>query len=119
METQTELYEIRGNVADPTGQSELAGTEAGVDLTKNAIGHPKFRWRDRVSEVDVYAADGQLMLHFYCPQCSQALRVTSEQKEIRFSPSGDGGRISIAAFRCTWAQCGLKIRIVDNVAKDA
>lgn len=109
-----EIYTIRDNVVDPSG-SGLVGSEIGYDMRNSAIAHPKFRWRDRLAEVDVYAAGDGLMLHFYCPQCAQALRVTSAKKEIRFEPPT---RLSIAAFRCTWPQCGLHIRVENNIAID-
>ena len=114
-----EVFTIRDNVADPTGQSDARGTELAFNMQGNILARPKFRWHDRIAEVDVYAAgEGSLMMHFYCPKCAQALRVTSEQKEIRFEPSGGGGRLSISAFRCTWESCGLHIRIENNVAID-
>ena len=118
-ESQEETFEIRGDVRDPSGKTDLSGAQMGVDFTKNALAHPKFRWRDRISETDVYAAGDGLMLHFYCPKCTGALSVTSERKEIRFEAGGPhGGRLSISEFRCTYKGCGLHIRIEDNVAKE-
>ena len=117
--TQEELYEIRGDVRDPSGQSDLRGVETGIDFTKNAIAHPEFRWRDRISVTDVYANGGTLMIHIYCPQCSGSLMIRSEKKEVRFENGGEhGGRLSVSEFRCVYQGCGLHIRIEDNVAKE-
>ncbi len=116
---QEELYQIRGNVKDPTGNTDMRGVEMGVDFTQNALAHPRFRWRDREATVDLYAAGNGLMIHFYCPQCCQTLRVTSERKDIRFEAGGQhGGRLSITEMRCTYPDCGWHVKIEDNVAKD-
>lgn len=114
-----EVFEIRGNVPDPTGTG-LLGTSVGMDMQRAAIAHPKVFYGDRIAEVDVYeAGDGsQLMLVMYCPRCAGSLRITSERKEIRFEPSDrHGGRLSISPFLCTYG-CGLHVEVEDNIAHD-
>jgi hypothetical protein len=116
--TDKELYEIRGDVADPAGTG-LRGVEAGVDLTKTAAAHPQFFWRDRVATTDLYEAGDHRMINFFCPQCGQSLRVESHKKEIRFEPGGPhGGRLSVSEMRCTWPGCGWHARIENNRAVD-
>lgn len=113
-----EVFEIRNDVKDPSGLSTKRGMDMGVNLTRTALAHPQFRWRDRIATVDIYKAGDQLMLHFFCPKCANALQMNSDRKEIRWSPGENGGRLSIGAFRCTWAGCGLSIQVDDNVAKE-
>lgn len=109
-----ELFTIKDDVA-PDG-SGLQGMSAGVDLTRTALGHPSVRWQDRVTEMDVYATGDVLMVHFYCPKCQQGLRVTSQQKRIRYDRSEN--RIDIEAMRCTWPGCGWHVAIEGNRALD-
>lgn len=111
MHKEEELYEIRGDVADPSG-SGLKGTSVGVDMTAGALAHPRIRWRDRVSEVDLYAAGDELMIHMYCPRCQNCNKISSKTKRITWS----GDRLSVEEFACTWPECGLRIAIVDNKA---
>ncbi|MHC4175869.1 MAG: hypothetical protein ACYSWU_00070 [Planctomycetota bacterium] len=109
-----DLYEIKGDVPDPAG-SGARGVSAEVDLTKTAIGHPRIRYGDRITTPDVYAADGELFLHLYCPRCSNALRITDKMKAIRFQRNDrTGGEIDIEEFRCTWDGCGLHVRVERN-----
>ncbi len=126
---QKSTYEIRGDVVDPTGGSDLRGTEVGFDLRKNAFGNPVFVWRDRDAQAQVYAAGGLLSVHFYCPQCAGSLMAHSNKKEIRYekgvvpkvslthSDFSHDGRLSISAMRCTYPSCGWHARVVDNVAE--
>lgn len=113
-----EVFEIKKDVKDPTGITSNRGISMDRDLTKNALAHPQFRWRDRIATTDLYQAGAGLMLHLYCPKCSNMSTINSDKKEIRWSPGENGGRLSIAAFQCTWPDCGLHIRVEDNVAKE-
>ena len=113
MSNDEEIYEIKGDVADPGGTGRR-GISVGADLTKSAIGHPRIRFRDRISEADLYAADGELMVHMYCPQCQNANQILGSRKRIEWS----GDRITIEVFTCTWPGCGLRMDVKDNVGRE-
>lgn len=108
-----ELYEIKHDVADPSG-SGRRGTSIGMDLKNNALAHPRIRFRDRVSECDLYASGDEIMIHMYCPRCENANRLTSKTKRIDWS----GDRISIEVFTCTWPDCGLRMAVKDNIGQE-
>ncbi|MDX1421541.1 MAG: hypothetical protein R3322_00285 [Kiloniellales bacterium] len=108
-----DYFTIRDDVAHPS-DSELRGTEGKHDLTRNARLHPRIRYRDRVSEADLYDQAGRLLMHFFCPKCGQPLKVETPQKNLRVRE----GKISMDSFRCSWDGCGLHARVVDNLMVD-
>lgn len=113
-----DLYEIRGDFPDPTGVQQH-GLATGVDLEKNAIGHPRVLYRDavntRITTMDVYLNEDGYMVLAYCPRCGKTLRIPSSKKRIDFIRGGrDGGQISIERFRCTWEGCGLYVEVKNN-----
>ena len=92
---------------------------AEYNLEKSAIGHPRIRHRSRITTADVYEMDGELMILMYCPRCQNTNRITSKMKSIRFTKNDrNGGDIDIEAFRCTWPDCGLRIRVRRNHAEE-
>lgn len=113
MDNNEELYEIKHDVADPTG-SGRRGTSVGMDLRNNALAHPQIRFRDRVSECDLYASEDELMIHMYCPRCENANQISSKKKRVTWS----GERISIEVFQCTWPGCGLRMVVEDNLGRE-
>lgn len=112
-----DVYEIRGDFQDPAG-GDQRGLATGLNLEKTAIGRPKVLYRGsvntRITEPDVYANEDGLMVLMYCPRCGRTSRILSTKKRIEFTRGADGGRISIEAFRCTWDNCGLHVRIQNN-----
>jgi hypothetical protein len=109
--TAKDLYEIKG---DPQ-----SGITADVDLTKTALGHPRIRYRDRITTADVYEMGDELFVHMYCPRCANGLRITSKMKSIRFFKNDrNGGDIDIEEFRCTWPDCGLHVVVRGNHMTD-
>lgn len=118
-----DLYEIRGDVPDPLGQDpSMRGVSAGISLEKTRVGRPKVIYRGavntRVTEPDVYHLEDELFLHLYCPRCGRALRITNKLKRVEFRPDANGGRLTVSAFKCTWDECGLSVKIDDNVMTD-
>jgi hypothetical protein len=113
-----EVYEIKNDVKDPTGQSDARGTQMTMDMTRNALAHPKFRWQNKISECDLYKAGDRLLLSFFCPKCGNHNQLRSEKKELRWEPGVGGGRLSLERFRCTWPGCGLHIEVNNNIAKE-
>lgn len=116
---------------DPWGTGKV-GYQQTADLTSNALGHPKIRYRDLVIEADVYAMPGAPMhVHIICPRCRNALRIPADRKRIEYDPAAgaptDGGRLSIETFECTWEAgaergsglCRWRVAVDDNVARDA
>jgi hypothetical protein len=129
-----ELVHIGGDVPDPSRQTSTRGFMSTVRLDKTAWGHPIIQYRDRagndfVLTADVYRMpDAPLKVMLFCPRCStpnemHTLSITSDRKKIEYDPkAGDpakGGRLSIEAFKCTWAPCSWRVFIDDNVAHDA
>ncbi len=115
-----ESFFICGDAPDPTGATKAIGKQQGLDLTKSAVAHPVFRYRDRIVECDLYEVPGApAFLHLYCPRCnvgkgdSRALRISQGQK--RFELHGDN-TISIERFACTW--CGSWFRVERGQAVD-
>lgn len=125
--TTEELYSIKEDAQDPEGLVQ-GGYSSTVGLNKTAIGNPQIRYKDFVLTVDVYKMDNQMMIHLYCPRCRNALRITSERKQIDFS----NGKLSVEPFKCTWelesegrrmefglGLCSWQVGIHENVARDA
>jgi hypothetical protein len=117
-----EVYEIRGDVADPAGTG-LRGQSAGIDLN-NAIAHPEFVWFNPAEGINDYVtshgdlyrdpSDESLMLIFYCPKCTEANRVTSHHdKDLQWK----NGKLSIDHFLCG-AACGFSAKVHNGVATD-
>ena len=103
-----EVFEIKGDMDN--------GMSFGYDLEKTAIGHPSIRYRDRLTQADVYEMDGHLMVVLYCPKCEDALRITTDKKRIRYDRTED--KISIEPLKCTWPECDWKVEIKANHAVD-
>jgi hypothetical protein len=117
-----ELYTIREDVMDPLQryggiQTDLQGTELELRLDHGKIEVP-IRWRDRVSVADVFLDEGtgSVLVHMYCPACTQGLRVESHKKRIRFDRSQK--RISIEKIACSYPDCDWRAVIEDNVARN-
>ena len=110
-----EVFSIKDDVVDPTGQSNLRGKSYEVRMDHGKL-EVHVRWRDRILTVDVYKLDDHLMVHLFCPKCENALRVLSKNKRIRFC-EGDR-RIDIERMACTYPQCGWTVVIEGNRAKD-
>lgn len=119
-----ELFTIRQDVADPLAQH--AGIETGLvgneyemrmDGGKTEVA---IRWRDRLTVADVYEMDDHIMLHMYCPNCTQCLSIQSQKKRIRFNRSER--RIDMGSerepLRCSYQDCDWRAYIEDNVAKE-
>jgi hypothetical protein len=109
--TAKDLYEIKGDMQQ--------GVSSEVDLTKTALGHPRIRYRDRITTADIYGMGDELFLHMYCPRCANALRITNKMKTITFTRNDrNGGDIDIEEFRCTWDGCGLHVVVRRNQMTD-
>ncbi|MFH1834244.1 MAG: hypothetical protein ABH877_04395 [bacterium] len=108
-----ELYEIKGDVADPRG-TDKKGVAIGLDLSKTAAAHPMIRFGDVVSETDLFVSDDELMILMWCPRCGNQNRITSKAKRILW----ERNRVSIDPFSCTWPGCGLRIRVDHNLARE-
>jgi hypothetical protein len=105
--SKKELYEIKGDMK--------SGFTSEVDLTRTALGHPAIRYRDRITEADVYSMGDELFIHMHCPRCTGTLRITNKMKRIDFRrEDSGGGRIDISPFACTWPGCGLQVVVKDN-----
>lgn len=111
-----ELFTIRDDVVDPTGQSDAVGRSCDIALDHGKIEVP-VRYKDVLAVLDVYEMDDQLMVNLYCPRCANSLRIESKSKRIKFIR--ETRRISISKFGCTYDGCGLCIEITDNVARDS
>ena len=109
-----ELFHIAGDQPDPSG-SNLRGTSIGTDFTKTAIAHPMIRWRSRVLEADVYAIDGQLLVHLICPKCKGGLHIRQAAKRMTLN----GNQLSTERIACTFPGCDWRVTIDSNYAKDA
>lgn len=106
-------------------------------LTKTALGHPEYRYRDRVVRCDVYRdpVTKRLSVHSMCPRCENYIWISEPEKQIEFDPST--GILSISPFECTWERgrgtegtrqdriafglglCRLRIVVERNRARDA
>lgn len=116
-----ELFTIRQDVMDPLAkhagmETGLQGCEIEVRLDGAKIEVP-VRWRDRMTVVDVYEVDDHLMIHLYCPQCTQCLRIESRKKSIRFDRGSN--RLEVDKISCSYPQCDWSVTIKDNFAQDA
>lgn len=116
-----EVYQIKG---DPKH-----GMSSTMNLTKTALGRPFVRYKDRISEADVYEMQGQLMVHMFCPRCGNTLRITSDRKRIDYDR--EANLLSVEPFECTWeldtdsrrmefglGLCRWRVAIDRNIAKD-
>lgn len=110
-----ELFSIKDDVVDPSGQSDLRGRSIEQRLDHGKI-ECHVRWRDRLLTVDVYEQYDRLMLHLFCPKCEGALRILSTHKRIRFC-RGDR-RVDVEAFKCTYPGCDWRVMIEGNLAKN-
>ena len=116
-----QVMTVRGGVADPIdryagGNTGMVGAESRIELDGGKI-EVAIRYVDRISIVDVYEQPGHLLIHAYCWRCTRMLTIRSQAKQIRWL-RGER-RLDIEQFRCTHPGCGLHVRVVDNVAKDA
>lgn len=124
MTKDQEIYEIKG---DPSASAaldgkvspdgNLPGLAAEWHLDRSAAAHPQIRFRDRISTADLYVMGDELMLHFYCPRCGNANRITSKQKRIGWYGRPSDG-LCIETFSCTWPGCGLRMRVDNGVGKE-
>jgi len=113
-----ELYEIKGDVADPRG-TDKKGVAVGLDLSRTAAAHPMIRFGSVVSEVDLFAEDDELMILMWCPRCKNQNRISSKKKRILWDGArAKGSKVSIDPFSCTWPGCSLRIRVDDNLARE-
>lgn len=128
-----EIYSIKGDMND--GNS---GVASHLNLTKTALARVPIRYKDRITEGDLYRMPGdgvgksELMLNLYCPKCANSLQIRSSRKQMDW----DGEFLSVEAFSCTWEAgrsdgtkndriefgaglCRWRVGINKNVAKDA
>lgn len=133
-----ELYPIAGDAPDNLPPELAAGTGA---ISARPNGRAFIRYQSRwaadpfVIEADVYFLPGvPTKVLLLCPKCKNALSVTADRKRIEFQPpavghEGDGGKISIETFECTWELtqqvelggelCRWRVAVDNNIARDA
>lgn len=83
-----DLWQIKGDVPDPTGTG-LRGVSSGVDFTKTAAGHPVLFYRGETQDLfltaDVYRLpDAPMQVHLYCGKCGNAIQVSQENKDMHY-----------------------------------
>lgn len=87
---QRDLYQIKGDVADPSQQTRQRGVMSSINLTAGAEGKPLIydRVMQRLLTVDVYKLEGEVgWLHLYCPRCENGLRIREDQKDVHYEPN--------------------------------
>lgn len=109
-----EVFSIKDDVVDPTGQSDLRGRSLEYRMDHGKI-ECHVRWRDRLLTVDVYELRDHLMIVLYCPKCHGGLRIRSVAKRIRFC-RGDR-RIDVEKIACPYPGCDWRVVIEGNLAK--
>lgn len=109
------------------------------DLKKTAIMNFDLQYTGRYSMPfpekriigEVYSQGGELMIHTICPRCENALRITSDRKQISIDKTK--GMIWVEPFQCTWelgerenermdfgmSLCNTRLAYDGKVAKDA
>jgi hypothetical protein len=131
-----EMFQIKGDAPDPTGVGPERGFESRMKIGgAGRVGIAKVRYRDRITEADVYKVDGEpYRVVLYCPRCEKVLTIPGDRKQIDWTPpapghEAEGGVLSVERFRCTWELgdqqtlgaelCRLTLAIDRNVARDA
>ena len=110
-----ELFTIKDDVVDPSGVSGLSGRSYDIHLDHGKYPVP-IRWRDRVTEADVYELPDRLLVHMYCPRCTRCLKIESIKKRVVFTKGT--GRIDIDRIRCSYENCDWSVVVENNIAKD-
>ncbi len=130
-----ELVQLAG---DPAYDQRVSENERGlaaqqtIRMTESAQGHPRIYYKGKAGEFviegDLYAFPGEPMkLVILCPKCSMAsgqdhaLTITSDKKAMEYDPRGgapgDGGRLSVETFECTWElESGKKVDRNENIS---
>jgi hypothetical protein len=119
---------------------EKRGITVSHELTKTALmtfsleytGRHAMPFPRKLIEGEVYTVPGGgLMVHTICPRCNNALRITSDNKDI--SIDKDRGAIWVEPFECSWelgerdgermdfglGLCKTRLAYDGKVAKDA
>jgi hypothetical protein len=139
-----ELYSIKDDVL-PTQQTAYTGSlpddkprvgaSSTIALDKGKSGVVPIRYKDKITEADVYLMDGMVSLVMYCPKCQNTIRIASDRKQIDWDPTS--GVVSVEPSECTWelgrgtdntrgdriaygmGLCRLRFVIDKNVMRDA
>ena len=125
---------------DPSLHTGPTQSVRDLDMSRNALGKARVRYRDMMIFVEVYQHPGEpIQIHWMCPRCGllNAKRMSSirgDRKRIDFDARRnveDGGRLDVETFVCPWelesdgrrmefglGMCGLRLVIDNNIARE-